>query len=113
MLRAFFDDRIPGHRRLSHVFWIDGVVISHILFVALLAVYETLPAAAFLAGALLFLGYTAWIIRAIWLNAGNVDRADWGTMARVLTIGWTINSVTVCVFLALARLDGQPLQFLG
>lgn len=48
MLRAFFDDRVPGHRRLSHVFWIDGVVISHILFVALLAVYETLPAAAFL-----------------------------------------------------------------
>lgn len=34
-------------------------------------------------------------------------------MARVLTIGWTINSVTVCVFLALARLDGQPLQFPG
>jgi hypothetical protein len=34
-------------------------------------------------------------------------------MARVLTFGWTINSVTVCTFLVLARLEGQPLQFLG
>ena len=33
-------------------------------------------------------------------------------MARVLTIGWTINAVTVCTFLVLAKLGGQPLQFL-
>jgi hypothetical protein len=113
MLQAFFDDSVPGHRPLSHVFWIDGVLVSHLLFFALLAVYQFLPAWTFVGAALAFLGYTAWIMRSIWLNAGNVERADWGTMARVLTIGWTINSVTVCVFLALARLGGQPLQFVG
>lgn len=113
MFQAFFDDSVPGHRRLSHVFWIDGVLVSHVLFFGLLAVYTYLSAPAFLAGAAIFLAYTAWIMRSIWLNAGNVERSDWGSMARVLTIGWTINSVTVCGFLALARFDGQPLQFLG
>lgn len=113
MMRTFFDDSVPGRRRLSHVFWFDGVLASHVLFLALLVVYEVLPAAAFLVGVAAFLAYTAWIMRSIWLNAGNVERAEWGTMARVLTIGWTINAVTVCVFLALARLDGQPLQFIG
>ena len=113
MLQAFFDDSVPGHRPLSHVFWIDGVLVSHVLFLALLAVYYFMSAWAFAVAAAAFLGYTAWIMRSIWLNACNVERADWGTMARVLTIGWTINSVTVCLFLVLARIDGQPLQFLG
>jgi hypothetical protein len=113
MLRAFFDDSVPGRRRLLHVFWIDGVLVSHVLFLALLAIYETQSVPAFVVGALAFLVYTAWIMRSIWLNAGNVGRSDWGVMARVLTFGWTINSVTVCTFLVLARLEGQPLQFLG
>ncbi len=111
MLRAYFDDSVPGHRQLSHVFWIDGVLISHVFFFALLMVYQRLPPAAFIVGTIAFIAYTAWIMRAIWLNAGNVKRADWGHMARVLTIGWTINSVLVCTFLLLARIGGEPLQF--
>jgi hypothetical protein len=95
------------------VFWRDGVLGSHLLFAALLLGYGRLPAWVFAACAGLFLGYTAWIMRSIWLNAGNVARPEWGSMARVLTIGWTINAVVVCFFLALARLDNQPLQFLG
>lgn len=113
MLRAFFDDSVPGHRRLASVFWLDGVLVSHALFLGLLWVYSHAAAPVFVVGATSFLAYTAWIMRSIWLNAGNVDRAEWGTMARVLTIGWTLNSVVVCVFLVLARLNGQPLQILG
>jgi hypothetical protein len=113
MLQAFFDDRVPGNRRLAIVFWRDGVVTSHALFLALLLLYDQVPGLVFATLAGLFLGYTAWIMRSIWLNAGNVQRPEWGWMARVLTIGWTINAVVVCLFLTLAKLDGQPLQFLG
>lgn len=113
MLRAFFDDSVPGRRRLATVFWRDGVLASHALFLGLLLLYGRLAAPAFAVLVGLFLCYTAWIMRTIWLNAGNVDRPEWGWMARVLTIGWTINAVVVCLFLTLARFDDKPLQFLG
>jgi len=112
MLRAYFDDRVLGHERLSRVFWLEGVLASHLLFLALLAVYQYGTPAMFMAAVAVFIAYTAWIMRRIWLNALNVTRAELGSMARVLTIGWAINAVTVCVFLALAKLGGQPLQFL-
>lgn len=95
------------------MFWLDGVLASHVLFLGLLWLYPHAPALAFAACALGFLAYTAWIMRSIWLNSGNVTRAEWGSMARVLTIGWTLNSVVVCLFLVLARVNGQPLQILG
>ncbi|QIL20328.1 hypothetical protein [Thermomonas sp. HDW16] len=112
MMQAFFDDSVPGKLRLSRVFWIEGVLASNVLFLALLAIYQYGPAAALVAGVVCFLVYTAWIMRKIWLNAPNVDRPELASMARVLTIGWTINSVTVCVFLMLAKLGHQPLQIL-
>ena len=113
MLQAYFDDRVPGHQRLWRVFWLEGVLASHVLFLALLAAYQYGTSMLLVAAVAAFLGYTAWIMRRIWLNAPNVERAELGTMARVLTIGWTINAVTVCTFLVLAKLGGQPLQFLG
>jgi len=113
MLRAYFDDRIPGPHPLARVFWLEGVVASHVLFLGLLAVYQVGSASAFVVATALFLAYTAWIMRRIWLNAPNAARPELGTMARVLTIGWTVNAVTVCTFLVLARLGGQPLQLLG
>ena len=113
MMQAFFDDSVPGRRRLATVFWRDGVLVSHVLFLGLLLAYGVASAMAFAFYAALFIAYTAWIMRAIWLNAGNVARPEWGMMARVLTIGWTINAVVVCTFLVLARLGGQPLQILA
>jgi len=112
MLQAYFDDRVPGHHRLSRVFWLEGVLVSQVLFLALLAIYQYGNAALFVTGVVAFVAYTAWIMRRIWLNAPNVQRPELGTMARVLTIGWAINAVTVCMFLVLAKLGGQPLQFL-
>ena len=113
MLHAFFDDSVPGRRRLATVFWRDGVLASPVFFLALLLLYSHVAAPAFAAMVGLFLGYTDWIMRSIWLNAGNVNRSEWGWMARVLTIGWTINAVVVCLFLTLARFDDKPLQFLS
>ena len=113
MMQAFFDDSVPGRRRLSTVFWRDGVLVSHLLFLGLLLAYGAASAIAFVFYTALFIAYTAWIMRSIWLNAGNVTRPEWGAMARVLTIGWTINAVVVCTFLVLARLGDQPLQILG
>ena len=112
MLQAYFDDRVPGHQRLSRVFWLEGVLVSHVLFLALLATYQYGTSMLLVAAVAAFIGYTAWIMRRIWLHAPNVERPELGTMARVLTIGWTINAVTVCTFLVLAKLGGQPLQFL-
>ena len=112
MLQAYFDDRVPGHQRLWRVFWLEGVLASHVLFLALLAAYQYGTSMLLVAAVAAFIGYTAWIMRRIWLNAPNVERPELGTMARVLTIGWTINAVTVCTFLVLAKLGGQPLQFL-
>ena len=112
MMQAFFDDSVPGHAPLSRVFWIEGVLVSHLLFLALLAIYQYGPSAALALAVAAFLAYTAWIMRRIWLNAANVERKELGTMARVLTIGWTLNAVTVCTFLVLAKLGVQPLQFL-
>ncbi|QDA57075.1 hypothetical protein [Thermomonas aquatica] len=112
MLREYFDDRVLGHQRLSRVFWLEGVLASQLLFLALLAAFQYGNATVLVLAVAAFIAYTAWIMRRIWLNAFNVSRAELGTMARVLTIGWTINAVTVCVFLVLAKLGGQPLQFL-
>lgn len=112
MLQAYFDDRVPGNKRLSWVFWVEGVLASHVLFLALLAAYQYGTSALLVSAVLGFIAYTAWIMRRIWLNAPNVERPELGTMARVLTVGWTINAVTVCTFLVLAKLGGQPLQFL-
>ena len=93
MLQAYFDDRVPGHQRLSRVFWLEGVLVSHVLFLALLATYQYGTSMLLVAAVAAFIGYTAWIMRRIWLNAPNVERPELGTMARVLTIGWTINAV--------------------
>jgi hypothetical protein len=112
MIQAFFDDRVPGNLPLARVFWIEGVLVSQLLFLGVLALYQYASTAALAAGILAFMAYTAWIMRRIWLNAANVRRPELGTMARVLTIGWTINSLTVCTFLLLGKFGGQPLQLL-
>jgi xanthine/uracil permease len=46
----------------------------------------------------LSVGYTMWIVVAIWRSAANAD-PYWGTLARWLTIAWALNSVLVLFFL--------------
>ena len=62
MLQAYFDDRVPGNKRLSWVFWVEGVLASHVLFLALLAAYQYGTSALLVSAVLGFIAYTAWIM---------------------------------------------------
>jgi|CXWL01.1.fsa_nt_gi hypothetical protein len=111
MLAAYFDENRRGTRPLWQVFWLQGVLVSQLLFAALLAVYRAAPAWTFLLATAGFLAYTAWIMREVWINAFNVRRQFHTDLARTLTVFWALNAVLVCGFLALSRVSGQPLPF--
>jgi uncharacterized membrane protein YqhA len=97
-------DDVRGHTRLWVVFWIYGVLASHLLFGSILYFFrqiETPVLAAVLAG---FLAYTALIMRAVWVNAFNVEKETYSHLARSLTVAWALNAVLVSVFLFLGHL---------
>jgi len=101
--QALADD-VRGHTRLWVVFWIYGVLASHLFFGAIVYFFrqiETPVLAAMLIG---FLVYTAWIMRAVWVNAFNVRKEIHGHIARALTVAWSLNAVLVSGFLLLAHL---------
>ena len=53
-------------------------------------------------GLLVFLlGYTAWIVAAVWRVAPNVKDRRYGVVAQALTVVWAINTVLVVFFLGL------------
>lgn len=102
-------DEPRGRTRLWVVFWIYGVLVSHMAFGAILLAYRqvgTPMLALLLAG---FVAYTAWIMRAVWVNAFNVDKEIYGHMARALTVAWAINAVLVSGFLLLGHLGAVTL----
>ena len=105
----------PGTTPLWKVFWLYGVLVSHVLFGSILLLYGQLGSAQL---ALLFFGfiiYTAWVLNAVWRNAGNVRTALYGEIARFLTVAWSINAVLVSIFLQLGHLHtaggNLPLPF--
>ncbi|MCB2019162.1 MAG: hypothetical protein KDF54_16875 [Hydrogenophaga sp.] len=100
-----------GRVRLWVVFWIYGVVLSHVLFGAILYFYRqaSTPALVMMFGG--FLLYTAWIMHTIWVDALNVKNENWGYLARWLTVAWAINAVLVSVFLFLGHLGKVTLPF--
>ena len=70
---AFLSPDAKGRTRLWIVFWIYGVLLSHLLFAGIVLAYSQvnhLTLGLLLAG---FLIYTAWIMRAIWVDADNTD----------------------------------------
>jgi hypothetical protein len=86
------------------VFWVYGVIASHAMFGLILALYPRVDSFALAALLLGFLLYTAWIMRAVWINAFNVEREVLGHVARALTVAWSLNAVLVSTFLLLGRL---------
>lgn len=111
MFAVYFDDTRRGNRRLWQVFWIWGVLVSQVLFAALLAVYRMAPAWSFVLATAGFIVYTAWIMREVWINAFNVNKEIYTHVARALAVAWALNAVLVCGFLVLGRLAGEPLPF--
>ena len=104
-------DEPRGRTRLWVVFWIYGVLVSHLLFGAILYAYPRVGTPLF--GLMLFgfLAYTAWIMRAVWVNAFNVDRDIFTHIARALTVAWSLNAVLVSVFLLLGHVGAVALPF--
>ncbi len=100
-----------GRNRLWLVFWIYGVLFSHVFFGAILYFYRQVDAMtlALMLGA--FLLYTAWIMRTIWVDALNVRNDMWGYLARWLTVAWALNAVLVSAFLFLGHLGKVTLPF--
>lgn len=98
-----------GHSRLWVVFWIYGVLASQMLFGAILYFYRDVGTpllAVLLAG---FVAYTAWIMRAVWVNAFNVQKEIYGHIARALTVAWALNAGLVSGFLFLGHLGAVVL----
>lgn len=57
-----------------------------------------------------FVAYTAWIMRAVWVNAFNAEKETYGHIARALNVAWAINSVLVSGFLLLGRMGAVQLS---
>lgn len=100
-----------GRTRLWIVFWIYGVLASHLFFGAILYFYRQIdtPLLAVLLAA--FVAYTAWIMRAVWVDAFNVRKEIYAYIARALTVAWALNAVLVSVFLFLGHLGKMRLPF--
>lgn len=103
----------PGSRPLWQVFWLQGVVLSHLIFGAILLLYQSLDSLSLAILLVAFVCYTAWVLNAVWRNAGNVREPIYGEIARFLTVAWSINAVMVSTFLLLAHLQptGHGLPF--
>lgn len=93
---------LPEHSPLWKVFWLYGVIPSNLLWLAVawLVDHHQMPGTTL--GLLAFLlGYTAWIVAAVWRTAANVKDPRYGVMAQALTVVWAINTALVVFFLGL------------
>ena len=104
MTTKFLSPDAVGDQPLWIVYWIYGVLVSQVFFGAILYYYNVLETP--LLGLLLagFVIYTAWIMRSVWVNAGNVGTEIYGQLARYLTVAWALNAVLVSAFLFLGHL---------
>lgn len=102
-------DEPRGRTRLWVVFWIYGVLFSHLAFGAIVYTYRQVGTPLLALMLAVFVAYTAWIMRAVWVNAFNVDKELHGHIARALTVAWAINAVLVSGFLLLGHMGKVPL----
>lgn len=108
---ALLDPDARGGQPLWRVFWIEGVLLSQLLFGLILFLRTRVGSAAF--GLLLtgFVLYTAWIMRLVWINAPNTRNENYTYIARALTVAWALNAVLVSLFLFLGHLGHIDLPF--
>jgi len=100
-----------GSTPLWVVFWIYGVLASHLVFGAILFFYRHMNTTALVLSLFGFVAYTACIMRAVWMNAFNVEKEVYGHIARALTVAWSLNAVMVSGFLFLSHLGAVALPF--
>lgn len=104
MTTRTMSDEPRGRTRLWVVFWIYGVLVSHLAFGAILYAYGQVGTPLLALMLAVFVAYTAWIMRSVWVNAFNVHNETHGHIARALTVAWAINAVLVSGFLLLGHL---------
>lgn len=86
-----------GLARLGPVFWVHGVWVS-VWLIALDALLIDLESWRLLQLLILVeVGYTAWILVAIWRCSANAT-PFWGTLAQWLTFAWGTNAAFVLFF---------------
>ena len=110
---------VAGALVLRGVFIALGAVLissfswTFLLFGGILLFYQQLDSVTLALLLTAFIGYTAWVLNAVWRNAGNVREPIYGEIARFLTVAWSINAVLVSLFLLLAHLQpfGHDLPF--
>lgn len=96
---ALLSPNFRGHIPLWKVFWIYGVLFSHIYFFSIIMLFNRAgPVVMFL---LLwgFIFYTLVIMRMVWVNARNTTRELYTFGARYLTAVWMVNSLVVTSYL--------------
>ncbi|WP_256646877.1 hypothetical protein [Thermomonas paludicola] len=101
-MQAAHASYLPERSPLWKVFWLYGVIPSNLLWlaVAFMVDHHQLPGATL--GLMVFLlGYTAWIVAAVWRAAPNAKDPRYGVMAQALTVVWAINTVLIVFFLGL------------
>lgn len=96
---------LPERSPLWKVFWLYGVLPSNLLWATVAWLLEQDGLWGATLGLLVFLlGYTAWIVAAVWKAAPKVKDSRYGVMAQALTVVWAINTVLIVFFLGLQML---------
>lgn len=91
---------VPEKAPLWQVFWLYGVILSHVLWGGFMGlVYAGIGVLLVALLAIPLLIYTGWIIAAVWAAADNVREPAYGLMARGLTVAWGLNTIFVLGFL--------------
>ena len=109
MTTTFLSPDTRGTKPLWVVFWIYGVLVSHVLFGTIIYFYQNANTTALAIMLAVFVAYTAWIMRSIWVNAFNVKNETFGYLARYLTVAWALNAVLVSIFLVLGHIGSVTL----
>ena len=89
-----------GEAPLARVFWLHGVAASVWLATISMAVIKQDDWPLTQAMILLDVGYTSWVLIAIWRCSANAQ-TSWGMLARWLTIAWALNAALVLFFMEL------------
>lgn len=96
-LSAFFEPELRASRGLAplwSVFWGHGVAVSLILLAFLTTQLSGESLIGQQAAIVCLAAYMSLVLPAIWRCAGNAS-PFWGTIARLLTIAWGINTVSL------------------
>jgi len=92
-------------------FWIKGVILSHLFFGLILFLYRHIGTLELALLLVMFLFYTASILRSIWRDPLHVGNGYWLHLAQALTFAWAMNALMVSIFLFLGQIGKVAVPF--